>query len=216
MKKISLFIIAFVLLGIVNFVNVLAQSEGINTTTFENDSVVKGVQDLQNVKWKYLGQEWQKIFLKNKVIASIDAALKKFNFLFIFLLAREYSFSLAVLFSFMLWLFTALSLEGYFVFIENNNYRTLAAFAATIALAHLQIFNYLATAAIKLILYRREGWWTAISIVLAVAAVFAYFAINKIFIKMIRKGRERSKEKTREYVSRRLERFQEGVAEGTK
>jgi hypothetical protein len=223
MNKRRLFFGSLIILILMSFV--LAQESSIpSAEEIQQGETYQEITKLQNIsenlkekaKWEYLGEEWQKTLLKNKTIAKFDEIFKKLNILFVILLAQEYSLSLTLLFALMIWAFTWISLNGYFQFIENEDHRILASLAATIALAHLKVFNYLAAVGVKLVLYRKEGWWTAISIILVIVAILFYYAINRIFKKMIKKGRERAKEKTRDFLNKKSEKFMEGISDGVK
>lgn len=211
--------VVLLFVGLLLFSFVSAQAPGgLDPSVLENDSIVRGVGKLQEFaegeRWKYLGEEWQGILLKNKVIARFDSAFTKANVVFVILFARDYALSATLFIAFLIWLFTWLSLSGYFLFIENKGYRNLAALAITIALAHLQIFNFLSEGAFKIIFYKPEWWWSLISFILIVVAIFAYLYINKVFAAAIKKGAEAGKKRALEHRVRKQEEFQRGVGEG--
>lgn len=222
-KKIGVVLIVLIICAIFFSINGIAQETPISPEIEgEAGKITNATEKLQNFteafteenRWEYLGGEWRKALLKNKIIGRFDAAFTRINFVFVILFARDYSLSLTLIFVFLLWLFTALSIEGYLIIIENKSYRALAAFAITIALAHMQVFNYIAKGAFKIIFYRSEWWWSLLSAVIVFVAAFLYLYINKIFAAKIKKGHEEARKKHFEHKTKELESFQKGVGEG--
>lgn len=212
-------VLCFVILAVLLVSLVFAQENVIpGEIDEEGNKILNATRKLQEFteedRWQYLGGEWRDLILKNEAVSRVDSAFKCINFLFVILFARNYAFSMTLLFVILLWLFTALSLEGYFVFLENKTYRGLAAFPITIVLAHMQLFNYVAKSAFRIIFYRIDWWWGLLSTVIIFAAVFVYFYINKIFAKRIKKGKEEGKKRALEHRVKKTEGFQRGMGEG--
>lgn len=223
MKRVGALYVALILFCLVSSVVVLAQTTLPDTASIENDSVVRGVNQLRNYsegfaeegKWEYLSIAWKEVLLRNAVISKIDSALTKINPLFVVLFARDYALSGTLFLAFLLWLSTAMAIDGYFIaFIENRNYKTIAAFAGTIALAHLQIFNYLSVGLFKVIFYK-SGWaWSLISTILVFAAIYVYFYLNRMFAARIKKGQEEARRNRLEGKTKQVEAWQKGAGEG--
>lgn len=71
----------------------------------------KKIEDIGSVKWDYLGKEWKNIFLKNKVISTIDAFFTKVSVIFEILIGIKYSFSLAFFFIVLVWFYLLFNLS---------------------------------------------------------------------------------------------------------
>lgn len=155
--------------------------------------------------WEYVGEAWKQRLLEIPAIKKMDEVFTKLNPLFVFLFARDYVLSFALFIAFLIWLFTALSIEGYLYFIENKSLKALGAFALTIVIAHMQIFNYLSQGALNAMFYRSEWWWSVISAVLILAAIVLYLLVNKIFAKKIRKRKEENEKEETKHRVKKLE-----------
>ncbi|MFH1289803.1 MAG: hypothetical protein ABIH92_00165 [Nanoarchaeota archaeon] len=223
MKKVNVFVaLLFGLLIIASLVQAIPSAEDL-----QNDSVVRGLNRFQNwtegegnftedERWEYLGEQWRQTFLQSKTIATVDSFLKSLNFLFVILLSRDYALSLTLFIAFLLWLFTAISLEGYlYTVVNKRSYRNLMGFAGAIILSHMQVFNFISEGAFKIIMYKKEWWWILISILLVFVVIFLYWKINNMFIASIKKGHEDARKKHFEQKTKELEEHQKGVDQGS-
>lgn len=212
-KKLS---VMFLLLLILSTL-VLAQ---INTEGIEDsaETIKESTEKLRELTEKenseYLAQQWKSLFLNIDAIEKFDDAMKKLNIIFVVLLSRDYSFSLAMLFSFLLWIFTLLSLEKYFVFFDKGVYRSLAAFAGTILLAHMQIFNVLSSLAVKIVFLRPGGLWSFLFFFLIIIFIIVYFYINRTLAAIIKKNKEKAKKHELEHKVDVQEQFRKSVSRG--
>ncbi|PIN90317.1 hypothetical protein COU60_01855 [Candidatus Pacearchaeota archaeon CG10_big_fil_rev_8_21_14_0_10_34_76] len=206
---------AIVLLSIVFlFSNIVGVHAQIDTSGLEGgvrgvQDTAEGIQDLaEKEKWDYLGEEWKKKFLENKFIAGIDGIFTKLNGFFKVLFARDYSFSIEMLFAFMIWLFTLISLIGYAGGWFKEGWQSLlAGIGGTILLAHVGVFNFISSFMFKLIFYGAGTLWRSLIFILLIVASFFYLFLNEILIKRIRASRLARLRKERERKSENMEKF---------
>jgi len=172
-------------------------------------------------KWEYLGEAWQELLLKNKFIGRANEVFTKMNPLFVVLFARDYSFSFEMLFVFLLWLFTLLSLIQYrflprVIEKSSNLPNYLLMITVTTLIAHIQIFNYVSKAMFKFMFYKSSPWWSLITFIFLMVLLVVYLYINRIFGKMFGKSKDDSdKEKTEQKVETQGK-FIQGMKEGAK
>lgn len=167
-------------------------------------------ENISKIKYDYLSGQWKEVFLKNKTIASINSFFTDINIIFVILFGRSWSLSLEMLFSFMLWLFTLLSLTSYAYF-RNGWYKTIFVIAVTILLAQLQIFNYIALIAVKLMFYRSSASWSLITAIFIFVAIFFYLIINKKIAASLKKTREEKRKLLQEEKTKELEAFNKSL-----
>ncbi len=165
-------------------------------------------------RWNFLSGEWKEFFMKNPFIQRFDSAMHKLNPLYIVLFARDYSLSVEMLLVFMMWLFTLFSFPGYLYFIGKESASWIAGFAGTIVIAHLQIFNYLAAAAIKVIFYRSVWYWSLITFVVCIAMITGYLYLNRYISGYLKAARELNEKRGLETSVKRIEAFQKGQKRG--
>jgi hypothetical protein len=189
--------------------------EGIEEEAKQITDITDNAQNfIEERRWEYLGEQWRNTLMNVTAIRNVNNALEKMNPVFVFLFARDYVLGLTMFFAFLIWLFTWLSLRNYFIFFQNKNYRALAALGATIVLAHMQVFNYLSEAAFRLMFYRVEWWWSTIVFVLIMAAIAAYFILNRGFAEKFKKSQEeKEKEEQKHQVNRFKEFYEESQGE---
>lgn len=199
-KKIGgLFLLTLVLVGLISaFVSSQGDLGGLKGDAENLSENVEGLRDfVEGEKYNYLGEQWKEILLKNKYIARANGNFEKINFLFVILFARDWSFSLEMLFVFMLWLFTYLSINSYSVWfntlfmMREGWQRALASLAATLILAHIQVFNTISRAAVKVMFYRKDAWWNFVAFIVLIVALAAYLFINKYWARKIKKAKEK-------------------------
>ncbi len=162
-------------------------------------------------KWEYLGEAWQELLLKNKFIGRANEVFTKMNTLFVVLFARDYSFSFEMLFVFLLWLFTLLSISQYNFFYvfnfsdysssPNKTLNFVITLLLTSLLAHIQIFNYVSKAMFKFMFYKSSPWWSLITFIFLMVLLAVYLYINRLFGKMFGKSKEKTE---REKLERRV------------
>ena len=202
MKKIYLLLFLLILF---QFVFVSAQTPQIID---QNDSIVQGVQKLQEFteeeRWNFIGEKWKEQFLKNKFVSDADQFFKKINFVFVFLLAKDYTLSPILFFSFLFWLITFVICKKYFIFLKDEWMQYVASFAFSVALSHMQIFNSLSSLLFRVTLYKPEWWWKTLSYIIIIVGVLAYYLFLKYFGKIIEAQKKKKKDKQAELDKKEL------------
>jgi len=210
MKKFVSWILCFVIIAgfFVSFSGALDLPEG---APLANET--KYVQEVvDQKKWEYLGEAWQELLLDNKYIMRANALFTKMNPLFVILFAREYSFSVTMLFVFLLWLFTFLSLKQYKFMpkigegssSEATNF--VIALVATIILAHIKLFDYVAAGMFKLLFYKSSALWSLVTFVVLIILLILYLYVNLALGRYFKKKKEEKENKeTRRKVSNQEE-----------
>jgi len=170
MKKIGVLILFVLIFS--SFVT--AQTGSLpNQEEFENDSVVKGVQQIQDIaenrRWEYLSEKWKETLKKNKYFAAIDTFFTKINIVFVILFGQDYDFSLTLFVVFLMWIFFLGMFEriigGFSTFGKGTSF--VAALAMTVILAQLQVYQVMSVWVFKLIFFRSGFWrWILLGIFL--------------------------------------------------
>ncbi len=183
---------AILLLGLflINFV--VAALGDIEDTLDSSAKKVEGIEDNletlseEDEKWNYLGEELEKIVMKNSVVKGLDSFMKKsfISFPFKILFGVEYAFSLIVLISVILWFFFLVKFnEMTSIFSTFSSGTSLViSLSLVVVLAQMSFYKNLAGLIFKLIFYR-EGWWGWI----ATGIVIFIFVLISFFIKMAKK-----------------------------
>lgn len=222
MKRLIVVLTLVLLLG--SFVAAVPSSEEL-----QNDSVVRGVNQLRNVtdnfgdeeRWEYLGNEWKEMLLQNSIIETIDGALSKVSFIFKILFGEDYSLSLVLFFVIVFW-FVLLSMF-YKVIGSFSSFSQPVSFGMSlllvIILAHLKVLNFLATGLAKLLFFN-EGWWgKALGIIIIVMALVVLKYLKSIIwrigrsFKKSQEEREKWDEKfQRELIGRKMDSMQRALS----
>lgn len=166
---------------------------------FQNDSVVQGVQKLQEFteekKWEYLGERWKEFLLQNKFISSLDGFFKKINFLFFLFLGQDYELSLTLFFVFLIWLFFWVMF--YKIIRDFSSFSDPVSFiigtALSIILAHLKFCFFLSNLLFKVIFFR-EGMWRWISFFVFIILYFVFLIFLERIVWKIGRALKKSKE----------------------
>jgi len=211
-KRIGVLLFVFLLVfGLFGGVFAQDDSQGLGEQV---DDFQEDIEDIRAFDWDeykeqhYVGNdfEFRDFFLKSKSIARVDSFLKKLDPLFVILFARKYTISLGMLFVFMLWLFTLLSLTSYTSAFEHvgfedyglsNFVKSVLPLVITVLLAQIQVFNYVTQGIIKAIfgVFGDAGpLWSLLMAVLLFGAVIGYYFLNRHFAKALKKVREKKKE----------------------
>jgi len=161
------------------------------------DNTTEQIQKLsrEDVKWQELGDRFQEIILRNKVVSTIDEFLKKINILFVILFGRDYALSLTLLFLIFIWL--------YFFNQFGKIIGTFSTFSSTtsmiislgmvIIMAQLKFFDWFSQVLFKLIFYRDGAWGWVWNIAFFFVAIFVGMVFGRFFTslkKSVRKFRE--------------------------
>ena len=185
-----------------------------NTLTGVGMDAEQAQEFIDSQRYNFIAGEWKGFLLENPFIQKIDAGLRQLNPIFIILFARSYSLSLDMLLVFMMWLFTLLSLPGYAYFMNQNSLKWLAALITTVIIAHLQVFNYLTGAAIKIIFYRPAWYWSLILFVVCIAMIVGFLYLNKYITGHLRAAREANEKHGFETRVKKIEAYQKGQSRG--
>ena len=192
------------------------QIEGAVSNLEKNITKVKEFTEAS--KWDFIGSQWKEFLLKNKAIAGVDAFFIKVNIVFVVLFAHDWAISLEMLFVFLLWIFTAISLYGYAncFLIKSGVQGFLIALGLTIVLAQARLFYYISQSLIKIILYKPSPWWKSLIFLCVIISLVVYLFVNKTISKNLIKARgKRDKELLEEKV-KKTEKFQENIVKVAK
>lgn len=142
----------------------------------------------ENVKWDYLGVQWQELLLKNEVISTMDRFLKKGNIVFVVLFGRDYSLSLTLFFLILIWIYfwsqlnKMLSLVSTFSSITSR----LISLALTVMFAQTGFFDWISQTIFKLAFYREGGWGLVWSIGIFIAVLLISMVFGRFFTSLKR------------------------------
>ncbi len=207
-----LFLVSFASAQLDNIEN---QIEGVSEDLENNITKVK--EFTEKDKWDFIGSQWKEFLLKNKIIAGIDAFFTNINFVFLILFARDWSLSLEMLFTFMLWLATFLILFSYLSSYKKINWKKwLYSLGGSILLAQLQVFKILSSNAQKLILYKLSFTWRIITFIAVIVLIYLYLAINKVISKRIAISKEKNEVEDLKFKVEENEQFRKSVIDSKK
>ncbi len=192
----------YILIGIILISTILlvssitAQEEGLPEELSEEK--LNELKSRAETKWDYLAKEWQTLLLKNKVISSIDAFLKKGSLVFQILFGEPYSPSLTLLLIVILWIFLLFWFGGIL-----SNYSTLSPVASwlialgmVVIMAQIKILKQIITFFGWLIFSKETAAWRwAIAGIIILSCILIYFLTSK-FGKEWKKKKEKEEEKT--------------------
>ncbi|MBM3206886.1 MAG: hypothetical protein FJZ43_04680 [Candidatus Staskawiczbacteria bacterium] len=212
----GLLAISWILLFFISVASAQSNIEGQIEGAVEGleNNVTKIKEFTEKDKWEFIGLQWKEFLLKNKMIAGIDAFFTKINIVFVVLFARDWSISLEMFFVFMLWVFTLISLYGYFSFFKSNLIRWLSCFAGVIILAQVRVFYYISFGLNKILLYKSSLWWRSLTFIVCTGLIVLYFMINKVISKKLEQIREKNLQLEKDLKVQKVEAFQEGLIEG--
>ncbi len=212
-RSVFVFVFAFLFLFLASLPLVLSAP---NLTI---DNAINQLQDnpdkLQNISYNYLADQWKEILLKNRLVAAFDTAFTQFNWFFAVFFARNWSLSLEFLFAFLLWTFTYLSLQSYVsAWFDKDWAKVAAAFAGTVIVAHLQIYNYLSKSAIRVIFYKSSFVWSLLTFMMVMGLLYLYLYINHRYSKALKNARERRERLEADAEIRASKAFRKEIREG--
>ena len=146
MKKLGIFLIFLLLINFLAISLIHAETAPGIPSILTPEETEKTIADLKNkslTKWDYLGQNWQVMLLKNKVVASLDSFFTKISIIFVILFGMPYSLSITLLVIILLWIFFFFKFGEIFkdfsAFSEGTSW--FIALGLTIILAQLQILK---------------------------------------------------------------------------
>ncbi len=178
---------------------------------------------VDEAKYNFLSDQWKEVFLQNKFVAAMDQRLQDINILFVVFFGRNYSLSLEMFLVLLMWLFTFLSLPAYFsaapsylVLSKKEGLMWLAALAGATLIAHLQLYNFLAGAAIKLMFYRSGGLWSFMTFIVIIVMIMIYFYFAKYIGLKIKATQKRNRDNGFEDRVLVLEAYKKGMSRADK
>lgn len=188
-KVFAIFIFSLFLFPLVlNFIN--SQPD---TSSIFGISPESGVQLTE--KWQSWGQNWKTLLMQNSFVSSVNAFFQKISPVFSVLFGMEYSLSIALLLTIVLWLYV------FFLFnriLSNGLFSKLVAllisFGFTIILAQIGLFSKAVNFIIGIFFGEQPGWVKVIvGIVMAVVLALLFVVMVK-FGKQIAANRKKVKE----------------------
>ncbi len=213
MKRFFVFLLLAILL-LVSFTS--AQFGGIEDqidSTSENleNNITKVKEFTDKDKWNFIGSQWKEYLLKNKAIAGVNAFFTKINVVFLILFATSWSLSIEMLFIFLVWLFTLLSIYSYLSFFRNQWIRFGACFLGVIALAQAKIFYFVSHGFYNLIVLKPSGWWRFATFIVCVVLLIVYFRFNQIISKQLEESRKLTEEHNKDVKLKELDAYNKGL-----
>ena len=184
MNKIGVLFFVFALFVLVfSSVGIHAVLEDVGDDINEKVGAIEDIDEIIETKWDYLGQEWQSIFLKNKVVSFLDNFFQKISLVFEILFGQPYSLSLTLFFIILLWFFFFLKfgevLTDYSIF--SSGISLLIGLGATIILAQSNLFFKIVQFFGWLIFSQQTVWvrWVIFWVIIF-ALAFAYKATSAL------------------------------------
>jgi hypothetical protein len=212
-KKFGLFLLIILLLGIVIAQDLGSIGDSIEDKIGNVEGNITKIRDFtEQDKTDFLAKSWEKLVLKNKYISFVNGFFEKIDFVFVFFFAKHWEFSIKMLFVFMLWLFTLLSIRQYLYF-ENNGLNWFVSLGGAVVLAHIQLFNYAANGLFKIFAYKNNLPWGIASFALILVLIVFYFKLNNIVSKIVKKNREKSKEKEKKHKEKVRDTYDKSLKE---
>ncbi len=148
-------------------------------------------------KWNFLGDQWKEILLKSKVISGLDVFFTKINLLFVILFGMDWSLSMQMYFSFLLWIALVYSLLKIKVFSNNKVGRFLYILSVFFIIPLTQIYEYVGKFAVAAVFYNSSTTWKLISFILLTSlfmALIGLFGIVGSYYKKFKESREKKQE----------------------
>lgn len=185
--------------------------EGIPTSTEEVKNKTQSTLD-------YLGQEWQKILLKNSIISTLDSFFTKISIIFVILFGQPYSLSLTLFIIILLW--------TYFLFMFAKIIGDLSAFSPAtskiislslvIIMAQIQIIKKITEFLMWFIFAKKSTWWNILITILIILVFILLSKYSSTLVEKIKKGQEEL-EKEQEKADRKvIHSTASGIKEGLK
>jgi len=165
-------------------------------------------------RWNFIGSQWKEFLLKNKFIAGVDAFFSKISVVFVILFAKSWELSIEMLFVFMLWLFTVLSLYGYFFFFKAKGIRWIGSVLGAVALAQAKVFYFISAGMYKLVFLKNGYWWNFLTFIVCIGLIVLYLKINKVISKQLEKTRKKRDEHEKDVEFKEVKAFQKGMIQG--
>ncbi len=206
-----LFVVSFVLLVFVSAQLGNLENQIENASENLQDKLDKAKEIAQRDKGDFIGSQWKEFLLKNKLISEVNSFFINIDAVFVVLFSLHWAISVEMLFVFMLWLFTGLSMYGYLSIFKNNLLRWMASFLVAIMLAHVKFYYLVSRAMFKLIFFKQSKWWNLITFVVCILLFILYFKINKLVSEKFKKSRENSEKHETEFKLKKLEAFNKGI-----
>lgn len=175
-------------------------------------------QSPEQIKEAYLKQEWGKIVASWPVIGPIHNFLSENPLVFKIIFNEPYAISPTLFLVIIFWLIVGiysskmLASSG----IINKAFAIPAGFAFTIVMAHISIYNFIASSLVLFTL-SKDGWLARSLIIIIISAVIIAVAFLFRYIDMEIKAARVAKAKAElEHKVKKSEKFMQGVEKGQK
>lgn len=163
---------------------------------------------IDEIKDRYLTQQWEELIDENKYLGPIHRFLKNF-FLIKILFGDDYSISLTFLLILILWLFIGVK-AGQFISASEIIKGWLAisiGFLLSVILAQTGILKTISLFAISII-FKPENWWMRLILGAIALILFALlFYISRLIEKAIKEKLKKEEESKRKQTQKELEAF---------
>lgn len=189
--------VVYLLAVLILSVGVFAQSiqQQIDSGT---KSLEEGKAFIEDKKWEYISQEWEKIVLQHPVFGKIHTALQKTSPLFIFFFGQPYALSLTLVFAILIWIFFANTFAN--VFRAYSPLSAVSSYAVGVCMAiisaHLGFYSKIATVMFKILFYKEGVWrWVIFGVMLVVYVLIILYirSLGEGFHKLIKERKEKMK-----------------------
>jgi len=186
---------------------------GQNQLPFGAGQWEKTKQQIEEEKWDYLSNEWNKILKKNPIVSGLDAVFTKTNIVFRILFGQDYSLSLTLFFVIFLWFYFLFGIKQIFTKAAtfNPNVSLIISAGLSIILAQLQILRKIVDITGWFILSKTAGWWRFIAFVIVCGIFMVIFYINSVFADTLKKSKEEAKKQQAVHHRKLLEVFAENL-----
>ena len=222
MKKICLtkiiaitMLCAFVILLLPHAQSAVDPEKSINDIKDKIDDLPR---DSEQIKDRYLTQEWSKFIENNKALGPVHKSFIAYSLPFIIIFGEPYILSITFLVVVFLWIFTvyiiAKPLNASKLF--NPAITLLISIGISIMLANMKVINTLAVFIVNLVLSKNE-WWTRIILgIIIVAALVVIKKIDSLLAQKIEAATKENKEKTLQGTVRQTKAEMQALERGLK
>jgi hypothetical protein len=191
-----------------------------NPEQIAKDKIESTSKSIEDIRKAYLGQELEKLVVKNKIIGPIHTILKESvisKWAFLILFNTKYSFSFLFLLTIIVCTLIASLVEDCFKFYGfSRASSTLIGLGVMMIVAQIGVVNWLFLSLIDFISSKNKWWMRAILWALVIIFLIVISKADKILSKFIKAKEIKEKEGEKEQKLKEATRFIEGVKEGQK
>jgi len=192
MKKLG-FVLIFGLLILPLFLN------GLNSA---NDSLGLNPEQIEETTTKITtllgrtGEEWKVLLLENAFVKGMDSFFQEINIAFLVLFATDYSFSLELLFTVILWgyclFFLYRAFSDFSLFSKGVSF--VIALGLVMVMTHMKIIGFVVKSLMWLLFGEKEWWVSLIIGVIILFLLITLFMFLKKFGKKFKEDRQKRKD----------------------